>query len=127
MSIYGERGYTLLENILGREETPVHLFIIEFSSFPTQSFQNRCPWVSQDMAFLVNPFPNKPWFLRVYSTSLLIIPWEKEKLLVLSNFSFSHSVFCRFGKLLSFSSSLNLSSANSSNLKESKICRLGKG
>ena len=44
-----------------------------------------------------NPFPNKPWFLRVCSTRLLKTLWEKEKLLVTSNFSFSHSVFypCR--------------------------------
>ena len=41
----------------------------------------------------VNTFPNKPWFLRVCSTSLLKTQWEKEKLLVTSNFSFSHSVF----------------------------------
>ena len=40
-----------------------------------------------------NPFPNKPWFLRVCSTSLLKTLWEKEKLLITSNFSFSHSVF----------------------------------
>ena len=47
----------------------------------------------------VNPFPNKPWFLRVYSTSLLKTLWEKEKLLVTSNFSFSHSVFYLFEEL----------------------------
>ena len=41
----------------------------------------------------VNPFPNKPWFLRVCHTSLLKTLWEEEKLLVMSNFSFSHSVF----------------------------------
>ena len=46
-----------------------------------------------------NPFPNKPWFLRVCSTSLLKTLWEKEKLLVTSNFSFSHSVFYLFGEL----------------------------
>ena len=46
-----------------------------------------------------NPFPNKPWFLRVCSTSLLKTLWEKEKLLVTSNFSFSHSVFYPFGEL----------------------------
>ena len=40
-----------------------------------------------------NPFPNKPWFSRVFSISLLKTLWEKEKLLVTSNFSFSHSVF----------------------------------
>ena len=47
----------------------------------------------------VNPFPNKPWFLRVCSTSLLKTLWEKEKLLVTSNFSFSHSVFYPFKEL----------------------------
>ena len=41
----------------------------------------------------INPFPNKPRFLRVYSKGLLKTPWEKEKLLITSNFSFSHSVF----------------------------------
>ena len=40
-----------------------------------------------------NPFPNKPWFLHVCSRSLLKTLWKKEKLLVMSNFSFSHSVF----------------------------------
>ena len=30
----------------------------------------------------LNPFPNKPWFVRVCSTSLLKTLWEKEKLLV---------------------------------------------
>ena len=45
---------------------------------------------------MLNPFPNKPWFLRVCSTSLLETLWEKEKLLVTSNFSFFRSVFCSF-------------------------------
>ena len=71
----------------------------------------------------MNPFPNKPWFLRVCSTSLLKTLWEKEKLLLTSNFSFSHSVFYPFGefaaifikydiavcKLLYFGRVLNLS------------------
>ena len=39
---------------------------------------------------------NKPWFLRVCSTSVLKTLWEKEKLLVTSNFSFSLSVFYLF-------------------------------
>ena len=49
--------------------------------------------------FYFNPFPNKPWFLRVCSTSLLKTLWEKEKLLVTSNFFFSHSVFYPFREL----------------------------
>ena len=48
-----------------------------------------------------NPFPNKPWFLCVCSTSLLKTLREKEKLLITSNFFFSHSVFYLFGKLSS--------------------------
>ena len=54
---------------------------------------------SQDCVARVNPFQNKPWFLRVCSTSLLKTLWEKEKLLMMSNFSFSHSVFYPFGEL----------------------------
>ena len=46
-----------------------------------------------------NPFPNKPWFLCVCSTILLKTLWEKEKLLVTSNFSFFHSNFYPFGEL----------------------------
>ena len=47
----------------------------------------------------INPFPNKPWLLRVCSTSFLKTLWKKEKLLIMSNFSFSHSVFHPFGEL----------------------------
>ena len=61
-----------------------------------------------------NPFSNKPWFLRVCSTSLLKTLLEKEKLLVTRTFFF-------------FSSHSKLSSAYSFSLEESKICRLGKG
>ena len=53
--------------------------------------------------------------------------WEKENLLVTSNFSFSHSVSTRSDNFLPFSSNLKLSSANSFNLEESKICRLVMG
>ena len=45
---------------------------------------------------LVSPFPK---FLRVFSRSFLKIQWEKEKLLLTSNFSFSHSVLYLFGEL----------------------------
>ena len=46
-----------------------------------------------------NSFPNRPLFLSACSTSLLKTMWEKEKLLVKSNFSFSHSVFYLFVEL----------------------------
>ena len=45
-----------------------------------------------------NPFPKKPWFLHGCSTRLLKSLWEKKKLLVASNFSFSHDVFYLFGQ-----------------------------
>ena len=51
------------------------------------------------LRYYINPFPNKPLFLRVCSTSLLKSLWEKEKLHVTSNFSFSQSVFYQFGEL----------------------------
>ena len=44
----------------------------------------------------LSPFPNKPWILRVCSRSLLKTLWEKEKLLLMSNLSFSHNVFYSF-------------------------------
>ena len=44
----------------------------------------------------VNPFPHNDTFRRPWETSLLKTLWEKEKLLVTSNFSFSHSVFYPF-------------------------------
>ena len=47
----------------------------------------------------LNPFPNKPWFSRVCSTSLSKTLMEKEKLLVMSNISLFHSVFYFFGEL----------------------------
>ena len=49
-----------------------------------------------------NPFPNKPWFLRVCSTSLLKTLWEKVKLHMMSNFSFCHSVFYLFEELFCY-------------------------
>ena len=53
--------------------------------------------------------------------------WKKEKLLIMSNFSFSHSVFDRFLRTFChFVSNLKLS-ANYFGLEESKIYRLGKG
>ena len=49
------------------------------------------------MYILRKPFRNKPLFLRVGRINLLKTLWEKEKLLVTSNFSFSYSVFHSFG------------------------------
>ena len=45
---------------------------------------------------LFNPFPSKPLSLRVCSACLLKTLWEKEKLLIKSNFAISHSVLYAF-------------------------------
>ena len=44
------------------------------------------------------PYSNPAQTSRVCSISLLKTLWEKEKLLVTSNFSFSHGVFYLFGE-----------------------------
>ena len=45
-----------------------------------------------------NPFPNKSLFLRDHSSRLLKTLWEKEKLLLTSNFSFFYCVFYPSGE-----------------------------
>ena len=59
----------------------------------------RMPYVCLVLDREFNPFPDMPWFLRVCIVSLLKTLREKEKLLVTSNLSFSHSVFYPFGEL----------------------------
>ena len=48
---------------------------------------------TESSAWFFNPFPNKPWFLSVCSTSVLKTLWEKEKLLERNNFSFSYGLY----------------------------------
>ena len=74
---------------------------------------------------LFDPFPNKPWFLRVRSKNLLQTLWEMENWLLTSLFPTVFST--RLDNFLPFSSNLKLSSANSFSLDECKICLLGKG
>ena len=52
---------------------------------------------------------------------------EKEKLLIKSNFSFSHSVFLPLGELSAIFKNFEWSSANSSSLEESKFWERVKG
>ena len=82
---------------------------------------------SDIILFVFNSFPNKPWILLVSHTSLLKTLWKKEKLLITSNFSFSTLFSTCLEKFLPSSSNLKLSSENSFNLEESKICCLRKG
>ena len=66
--------------------------------------------------------------LHICSTNLLKTLWEKEKLLVTMNFSFSQTVFSIYLEIfLPSSSNSKLLSANSFSLEESKNLSFGKG
>ena len=69
-----------------------------------------------------NPFPNKPWFLHVCSTSLFKTLLEKEKAI----FPFPTMFSTHLENFLPFSSNLDLSSAISFSLEESNFS-FGKG
>ena len=94
---FDENGRKLskrVENTVGKGEIARYEQFLLFQ----WCFQKACfPGASKGVIVWewVNPFPNMPWFLLVCCTSLLKTLWEKEKLLVTSNFSFSHSVFKR--------------------------------
>ena len=67
-----------------------------------------------------NPFQNNPLFLCVCNISLKKTLWEEKKLLAMSNFSFTHGLFCPFGELSPILSNLPFLSANSFSLEYSK-------
>ena len=91
-----------------------------FSLFPTM--------FSRGIFYMViNPFPNKPGFLHVCTTSLLKTLWGKEKLLVKAISPFPTMFSNHLENFLPFSSTLKLSSVTSFTLDESKSVRLGKG
>ena len=75
----------------------------------------------------INPFPNKPWFLYVCSTSLFENTVGKGEIARHEQFLLFLQCFLPFWRMFChFLSNLKLSSANSSSLEKSKICRLGK-
>ena len=71
---------------------------LEFYELVLKAFENILG-KRLNAGYRINPFPNKPWFLRVCSISLLKTLWAKEKLLVTSHFSFSHMYFYQFREL----------------------------
>ena len=93
--------YGLGHEIVALSEEKINIFQQQLNVVLTLSHKTnfRLFELKQTADNYFNPFPNKPWFLRVCSTSLLKTLREKEKLLVTSNFSFSHSVFYLFGEL----------------------------
>ena len=75
---------------------------------------------------LIKPFPHNDTFSRLWETSLLKTPWEKEKLLVgeiarNKQFLLLPVFSTCLDNFLPFLSNLKLLSANSFNLEESKI------
>ena len=83
------------------------------------SFSHSVFYPIKERNYHFNPFPHKPWFLRVCRSTLLKTLWE---------FLFFPMVFSsHLENFLPFSSNLKLTSANSFNLEGSKICCLGKG
>ena len=80
---------------MGKGEIPRYK---QFLLFP-QRFQKACfpgasegvnvwEWDKRPLSQSFNPFPKKPWFLRVCSTSFLKTPCEKKKLLLRAISSF---------------------------------------
>ena len=65
--------------------------------------------------------------LTLSGTSLLKTLWEKEKLLVRSNFSSSHSVFYQFGDLPAIFIKFEICCLQTLSVWKSKTCLLGKG
>ena len=82
-------------------------------------------WEKEKM--LDNPFPNKPLFLRVCSTSLLKTLSKREIACNEQFLLFPQCLQTHFENFLPFSSNFKMSSANCLRMEEAKICDLGKG
>ena len=75
----------------------------------------------------LNHFPKKPWFLRVCNTNHFKSLWEKEELLVTSNFSFSTVLLSNWRTFCHFHQVKKLLSANSFSLVGVQSLLLEKG
>ena len=79
-------------------------YFVAIHPFPKQALDFTClPYKSlaNTVGKRRNPFPHNDNFWRPWETSLLKTLWEKEKLLVTSNFSFSPQCFLIFQRTLS--------------------------
>ena len=74
--------------------------------------------------FVLNLFPNKPAFLHACSINVLNTVGKGEIAYIEQFLLFPQRVLYTFGELLTISSSLKLSSANSFRMKQSRICHL---
>ena len=110
----------VFENIVGKGENAGNQQFFSFSHNVLFLICNR------NHLSKINPFPNNPWFLHVYSISLLKTPWEKEKLLVTSNFTFSQC-FLPFWRTMCYFCHVWNCHMQTLSVWKSKICRLGRG
>ena len=122
------------------------LFLVEDKNFPLKSsmicrLQLLSNWISIKNFRLVtgseffillsaihlNLSPNKSWFFRVCSTNLLKTVCAKEKLLIMSNFSFPHNVFYLFGELFAIFFKFEIVVCSVVRFGRVRILLLGKG
>ena len=104
---------------------PVFLQVYEnmtFENIVQNGNKDFLPFPNNIFCLFNYPFPKQALVFTCLKTL-----WEKEKLLMISNFSFSHSVFYPLDNFLLFSTNSKLSSANSFSLEESKTFCLGEG
>ena len=86
-----------IENIVGKGENAGYQHFLPFQlCFPKPFLKALIK--ARIVRKRVNPFPNKALSLSVCTTSLLKTLCQKEKLLLMSNFSFSHGIFYPFGE-----------------------------
>ena len=90
---------TAFENIVGKGQNACSQHLSPHPEMFSY-FSQKTPLFLQFFCFslflIFNPFPHNDTFWCPWETRLLKTLWEKEKLFVTSNFSFSHSVFYRF-------------------------------
>ena len=83
----------------GKELTQNYYTIQSFNG-PKKKYLSLFSLQEKDKMLAFLTFPKQALvFTCLYSSSLLKTLWEKEKLLITSNFFFSHSVFNHFGEL----------------------------
>ena len=111
-------GENPIETIVGKGENAGYQhFLLVF----------QCFLFHQAEILPFNPFPNKPWFLRVCSSSLLKT-LGKGEIACNEQFLLFPTVFStRLENFLPFSSNSKLPTANSYSLEESKNLSFGKG
>ena len=75
------------------------MLVTSISSFAYDVFRVLSAQVRRPInSVSFNLFQDKPWFSHACSTSLVKTLWEKDQMLVTSNFSSSHRVFYPFGE-----------------------------